>query len=767
MKPSTLTVFELFEKERRYIVPLFQRPYVWTEEKQWQPLWDDITAKADQLLYLHDDDQDVGRHFLGAAVLNEIKTFGRQVAAREIIDGQQRLTTLQIALAAYRDYLSNMGGDDDTLRILNRLTLNDCRMEEELERYKVWPTTADRQYFETVLSVSSPERLDGLYPLTRIPRTNRYYERPRLVEAYQFFYHQIEQYLRVPENGFTDKEPDQIQRLDALTDAITKYMELVVIELEERDDPQIIFETLNARGEPLLPSDLIRNYVFLEANRQHQDVEQLYEEYWRHFDEYEAGDASFWKEEERQGRLKRPRIDLFMFHFLVFQTGRDFLITHLFQEFRRWWTELPRELSIAQRLQIVYEYSQVYKGFFDPASEPSRLELFVQRLRTLDTSTVYPVLLYLYGGEAQIDPEERNGIIEDIESYLVRRLVCRLSSKNYNRIFLSFLRNFKREDHPGRETARQLLLDPKGDAVRWPTDSEFGRGWLVNPVYQWLSQGRVRMLLEAVDLQLTTNRQEQIHIKSSLTIEHIYPQEPRAGAWPPIEQDGLVHTLGNLTLLTDRLNSSVSNGPFRRKRPEIARQSQLRLNVFFQDYGDDDIWSATDIVRRGARLFETARQIWPHPTTEAGTELAVDTIVSQISLADEYNDDPIAQEESQEGTDIGLHEDAYEFLKMVANERGVVTYSDMGDLTGLNIQSQSDRDELNRVLAEISKFEHRSDRPLLSVVAVLSQGGQPGNDFFSLAQELGKFTGVTELDKLDFFTAELKATHDYWSAQTM
>jgi uncharacterized protein with ParB-like and HNH nuclease domain len=100
-----LTVFELFEKERRYIVPLFQRPYVWTEEKQWQPLWEDITAKADQLLYLRDDHQVVGRHFLGAAVLNEIKTFGRQVAAREIIDGQQRLTTLQIALTAYRDYL--------------------------------------------------------------------------------------------------------------------------------------------------------------------------------------------------------------------------------------------------------------------------------------------------------------------------------------------------------------------------------------------------------------------------------------------------------------------------------------------------------------------------------------------------------------------------------------------------------------------------------------------------------------------------------------
>lgn len=765
MKPSTLTVFELFEKERRYVVPLFQRPYVWTEEKQWQPLWDDITAKADQLLYFRDEYQEVGRHFLGAAVLNEIKTFGRQVAAREIIDGQQRLTTLQIALAAFRDYLIRTGGDDDTLRILNRLTLNDCRMEQELERYKVWPTTADRQYFETALSVGTPDLLDELYPLTRIPRTNRFYERPRLVEAYQFFYHQIEQYLQVPENGFTDKEPDQIQCLDALTDAITKYMELVIIELEERDDPQIIFETLNARGEPLLPSDLIRNYVFLEANRQHQDVERLYEDYWRHFDEYETGDASFWKEEERQGRLKRPRIDLFMFHFLVFQTGRDFLITHLFQEFRRWWTQLPRELSIAQRLQIVYTYSQVYKGFFEPAKEPSRLDLFVQRLRTLDTSTVYPVLLYLYGGEAQIDLEERNKIIVDIESYLVRRLVCRLSSKNYNRIFLIFLRNLRRAEHLDRTFTRQLLLDLKGDAVRWPGDAEFGKAWMMNPAYEWITQGRVRMLLEAIDLQLETNRQEQLHIKTNLTIEHIYPQNPEAGAWPPLEQETLLHTFGNLTLLTQRLNSSISNGPFARKRPEIARQSRLRLNVYFQDYRDEDIWSAADIVQRGAKLFEVTRHIWPHPLANGDRELAVEAIVTEISVADEYNDDPIADEESQTPDESDINHDVYEYLKQVAREERTVTYTEIAQMVGLNMQSQLDRSELGEILGAISTHEHRQNRPLLSVVTVFSNEGIPSNDFFNLAKKLGKFSGSTEMEKITFFANELKAAYEYWQSQ--
>lgn len=173
MQPSTLTVFELFEKERRYVVPLFQRPYVWTEEKQWLPLWEDISAKADELLSVREDGIEVGTHFLGAAVLSEIKTSVRQVAAREIIDGQQRLTTLQIILTAFRDIVLAKKGDERTVRTLNRLTLNDCSMEDQYEQYKVWPTTADRRVFETVVSSGTPQRLDEIYLLSCKDKNSR------------------------------------------------------------------------------------------------------------------------------------------------------------------------------------------------------------------------------------------------------------------------------------------------------------------------------------------------------------------------------------------------------------------------------------------------------------------------------------------------------------------------------------------------------------------------------------------------------------------
>lgn len=766
MKPSTLTVFELFEKERRYVVPLFQRPYVWTEEKQWQPLWEDISAKADELLELSEDSAEVGTHFLGAAVLSEIKTFGRQVAAREVIDGQQRLTTLQIVLTAFRDIVVAKNSDESTVKILNRLTLNDCRMEDQYEQYKVWPTTADRRVFETVVNAGAPQPLDEIYPLTRIPRTQRYYERPRLAEAYQFFHTKIWEYLHQTDDSGLQNDDNAIRRLDSLIDAITKFMQIVVIELEDKDDPQIIFETLNARGEPLLPSDLIRNFVFLEATRRREDVERLYKDYWQHFDEYQDGDASFWKEDERQGRIFRPRIDLFMFHFLVFQTGRDFLITHLFQEYRRWWNELPDSLSVEKRLQIIYRYSQVYKSFFQLSEQPSRLDLFVRRLSMLDTSTVYPVLLFLFGGEAPIVAGEREHIVIDLESYLVRRLVCRLSSKNYNRVFLTLLRSLRRAEQIDRATVRRHLIELKGDNVRWPDNTEFGRAWMVNPLYLWLTQVRVRMLLEAIDLQQETGKQEQLHIKSNLSIEHVYPQTPQAGAWPSLDQETLIHTLGNLTLLTQNLNSAVSNGAFSVKRPEIARQSRLRLNAYFQSYSNDDIWSAADIVKRGAELFKIAQNIWPYPLSGDGQhEIIVESIVNEVSSADEYNDDPVADEESSAASGNVLNEDVYEFLKQVARDETTVTYTEIAHILGLNMQSQLDRNELGRVLGVISTYEHSQGRPLLSVVTVFTNEGFPSNGFFNLAKDLGKFAGSTEIDKLTFFATELKAAHQYWKVQ--
>ncbi|MBW4437899.1 MAG: HNH endonuclease family protein [Pleurocapsa minor GSE-CHR-MK-17-07R] len=151
------------------------------------------------------------------------------------------------------------------------------------------------------------------------------------------------------------------------------------------------------------------------------------------------------------------------------------------------------------------------------------------------------------------------------------------------------------------------------------------------------------MVLEAVDLHMMTNRQERIHIQGDLTIEHVYPQTPEHGAWLPLENPALVHTIGNLTLLTSALNSSISNGPFKAKCPEIARQSSLRMNAYFQQMNGKDDWDAADIQARGQQLYEIALLIWPRPAQQAsirltpGQQRAIDSL---CDIADQHGIGP-------------------------------------------------------------------------------------------------------------------------------
>jgi hypothetical protein len=220
-------------------------------------------------------------------------------------------------------------------------------------------------------------------------------------------------------------------------------LQLVVIELEGNDDPQIIFETLNARGQPLLPSDLIRNTIFHQASvdqaraADEKYADELYERYWHPFDNNRIstpinGEDRYWHVQERQGRLNRPRIDLFIFHFLVMQTGRELAIGGIFQEFRDWRDQSTESLETF--LDELKRYSLIFRGLISPSGN-ERTATFAHRLRTLDTGTVYPLLLYILGlSEEYLTRDDRVQVISDLESWLIRRLVCQLTNKNYNHI---------------------------------------------------------------------------------------------------------------------------------------------------------------------------------------------------------------------------------------------------------------------------------------------------------------------------------------------
>lgn len=620
MQSKPLSVYDLFDHKRRYVVPLFQRQYVWSHDNQWEPLWDDVRSKAVQRLEKPSDDN-ITPHFLGAMVLNQMQTFGNAVPSYTIIDGQQRLTTFQIFLAAFRD-VSRQHNAVNFAEEIERYVRNTGLMENEaVERFKVFPTKADQTQFIDVMTAGARDVLEVKYPPLYVRR--RLQDRPRMVEAYLYFTKAIDDFLAgADEEGQDSDEASQARRVEALFQALRRDLLVVSIELEGKDDPQLIFETLNARGEPLLPSDLLRNYIFRRAEQNHENQDALYEEYWTEFEQ------DFWRVEEKQGRLTRARIDIFMQHFLALKKATDINVGHMFQEYRAWIKDQKPYPNVKAELVDLLRYAGAFRRIINP-DPATRFGVFMQRLQILDVRTIFPLSLYLLA-DAPLTQQELDDIAADLEAYLVRRAVCGKTTKNYNRTFLLIVREFQQRG-TSRQTLREIFLSYKGDAVVFPDDAEFKRAWLSVPVYEKLKPSKVSVLLRAIENSLHNSFAEDIQINTPLTVEHVMPQSWEEN-WPldstatstvldlvadptnaEAVRDQIVQTFGNLTLLTHALNASVSNASFEVKRPEITVQSLLKLNAYFQSA---EGWNEATIKQRGEHLFNIARQIWAYPALD-------------------------------------------------------------------------------------------------------------------------------------------------------
>jgi hypothetical protein len=610
MKPDKTSIFDLFYNQRQFAVPLYQRPYVWTLEAQWQPLWQDIEDKARASLQRQTDVP----HFLGAIVTGQRQVFGNQVPSWDIIDGQQRLTTLQIVLKSFSDLMQALGKQKYALD-MERITKNDGLTETPDEQLKVWPTNSDRATFRDVMTAGGIDRVVESFPGLR-GRKRRFV--PKLVEAYVYFYRAMERFVSGSDE---DEAVSGDARTDALFQTFRRHLQVVNIELETGDDPQVIFESLNGRGVALLPSDLVRNLVFMRiGSANNASADELYESYWKQFDEVRFGDSAeegpWWKQDERQGRLKRPRLDLFLFHYVQYRLLHEVHIGHLFQEFRKWW-ERTGAANPAQALAQMQRHADAFRQWLEPEGF-ERTDDFARWLTALDTATVYPVLfLLLVENAASLPQSERDAMVSDLESYLVRRAVCGLTNKHYNRFFPALLKKLN-GGIISRAALRAELASGKGDSTRWPGDEEFGRAFIHRPAYQVIRRPIVARLLDSLERALVNKFNNEVAIAGRLSIEHVMPQEWQSH-WPlenetddAIERrNHAVQTLGNLTLVTPEFNTKLSNREFKVKKKELKRTSLLRLNQWFSEDGLE--WDESAIRERGKALFDLARHRWPHP----------------------------------------------------------------------------------------------------------------------------------------------------------
>ena len=593
MKPKTSTITELFELDTRYVVPLYQRPYVWGREKQWQPLWDDLETLLE---HQESGNEQSYSHFLGAVVIDQEIHSPGEIPVFTVIDGQQRLTTLQILLAASVRVAAKCGATKDAAIMRDLITNNPMKAQGN-ELFKVWPTNRDRSAFEAVMAEGGPanDRVDD--PANHIE------------EAYAFFVEQIQGWLEEADISV------QEARIKLLRITLCDLLKVVSITLEPDDNAQVIFETLNARGTPLLALDLVKNSLFHSAARQGLDVDALHENVWQ-----SAFGDDYWREDQRQGRIFRPRAELFLMHWLAMKLQRPIPATELFSVFRAHVLQTVPRPDTDLLIRELCSDAKVMRSF-DSFPTGSREALFFSRLTILDTTTVLPLILYIFR-EPVIDETTRRRCLETIESWLVRRMLVGMTAKNYNKQFHAILGRISREPSRADQILIDDLLHSEADVSLWPSDTFVIERLTSHRLYGYVSQAKIAMVLSAVEMSLYSSKTDAVTINSALSIEHVMPQEWSEN-WPlpatatadeadklATERNLRIHNIGNLTLVTGPLNSGMQNGPWHEKQQALNSESVLRLNqqlvAQFPGNFDDE-----SIDARGAALARAICTIWP------------------------------------------------------------------------------------------------------------------------------------------------------------
>ena len=591
LRVDILNLETIFQKQGRYEIPAFQRQYIWSQDTQLEPLWEDVRNTAEQYL----ESAKIGDHFLGAVVLQEQSTMTADALDRRIVvDGQQRLTTLQLLLAAVQEELELRGHPAaERLALLVGNHTAFCGDDPD-NAFKVWPTTLDQDAFRHAMGGDQGEDE---------------YEGSRIAEAHGFFKTQVQQWL--------DAHPEEAgTRAGALERVISGKLAIVVIDLDQGDNPHIIFETLNARGTPLLQSDLIKNMVLFEATNsgialRPEEAAQLW-----------AFDDGWWREETGYGRNARLRIEAFLNYWLTMRTRGEVAPATLFSEFRRYAEGRPIDTVAADISRI----GSIYRSLEEV--DDADLEAFNYRRGVMQVGVLTPALLWLLS--SQVQKGQLRAALLALESYLIRRMVCRMSTRGYINLFIGLVIALE-EGGPacaGDHTV-DYLHRQSGDAGQWPDDRQFQEAFVSLPLFWLLTRGRLRIVLEGIEEQLRTDMAESGEATRGLTIEHIMPQSWRE-KWPLAldaedesevadHRDHIIHSIGNLTLVSGRLNPSLSNAPWREKRKTLQKHSTLFLNKgLFLEAPEE--WDEVAIEARGKRLCQLARKVWPYAEGMSGRQ---------------------------------------------------------------------------------------------------------------------------------------------------
>ena len=625
------TVEVVLKEARRFMVPIYQRKYQWGD-KRLIPFWEDVSAKAAEVL----DGSSKFEHYMGALILSPVGN-GSQIGITpvvQVVDGQQRLTTFQIFLSALRE-VARRHNQSDFIKHVNGYLMNEPKSKDtdELTRFKLTPTLSDRKLIHDIIEMTAEDvdkEYKHFYYGGRVPKSKPHRAAFR---AYYLFRKWIEEFIvhgpqdfeepledeqgqpEATEQAPPGEQEDTGTRLEALLKALLDRMKLVVITLGPSDDAQVIFETLNSKGEPLLAMDLVKNNIFHRAEKQKASIEELFKKLWDPLDD------KWWREPAPNARPVRPRIDHFLAHVLVAESGQKISMRELYAEYRNFAVPkgTPRFENVEDELKLLEHYTPIYRTLEGVESYDSpALSWLGRKLSTWQITTAYPVALQM--GDEQLDEGQRQQVAELIYSYIVRRAICDLTMKNMNNIFQSLAAHFIAEG-VSVSSFYSFFSVRKSNSVKFPTDKEFQTAILSGNAYSIAPQPRLVDILWELELSTKSKLSESIEQPSGLWVEHVLPQK-WTDEWPfedgstssrhseeapALTRNAMIHVMGNLTLLTDYLNKSVGNGSFAEKKQKFAKHTGLFLNKWF---ADKERWTEHEIRIRGEHLANLALIRW-------------------------------------------------------------------------------------------------------------------------------------------------------------
>ncbi len=558
MKAKEANLLRFLHGAKQFIIPIYQRTYSW-QLKQCKQLLKDIIG-------INDDGNRPG-HFIGSVVYFEqdIHTVS-EVPQLLVIDGQQRLTTVTLIIAAMVQYLKDHpdASIDTNHKKLRNYYLVNAEEDGEL-------------YHKLLLTKKDKETLMALIQDTPLPPNSS----PRVKDNFDFFQSQI-----------TD------ENIGSIYNGIQKLF-IVDVALERgKDNPQLIFESLNSTGLELSQADLIRNYVLMGQEPKLQ--KHLYETYW-------------FPMEQTFGNKYASVFDSFMRHYLTVKTGKIPRQGEVYEKYKEYTQGNVIHSGVEDMVKDVFSYAMYFARMALFIEPEKALQQAFKDLSVLRVEVAYPMLLELYKdySNSLLSAEELLEIVRTIESYVFRRVICGIPTNSLNKTFAGFMKSVQKDKYLESVKAEFLLLS---SYRRFPSDAEMRREMLIKDVYNFRSRNYLLRKLE------NSGRKEKVNIEE-YTIEHILPQNPNLSEQWQKElgedyatiQEKYLHTIGNLTLTG--YNSELSDRPFSVKKTMEGgfKDSPLRLN---RSVADKDIWNEDSIISRAEKLIEKTLTIWIQPSLD-------------------------------------------------------------------------------------------------------------------------------------------------------